>query len=360
MTGFRDSGCQIVAAIATFLLVFGTLSGCAGPTTIEPQAQAGGFKVSVQLDPPTLNPPQIGTLNYAVTDTAKDKRVTNFESVSDALMHTIVLSKDLTYFRHGFTDRTVQNQASIYTYFPKRGTFYAYTLFKPAGASLQVFTTTITSGPAEGEPALEVELAKQGPLPSQLSSGVRVQMAQGAGPVKVGQPAQFAFHVTERGSPVLGLWPLFGAPGHLWLVNESGGDFAHEVGSAESRQLLADATPAPNETPVAQPTNSTQLSNGQTTMPLGNPSPQPVPTLAAGVSQALATITAISAATLAPVQKTAQTSILETPAVQPSLGYGPDVIFTHTFPHAGLYKLWVELQYRSQVISGGYVVRVEP
>ena len=48
---------------------------------------------------------------------------------------------------------------------------------------------------------------------------------------------------------------------------------------------------------------------------------------------------------LSGVQQTPQSSILSTPEVLPSVGFGPDLAFTHTFPHAGLYKCWLEVQY---------------
>jgi hypothetical protein len=59
------------------------------------------------------------------------------------------------------------------------------------------------------------------------------------------------------------------------------------------------------------------------------------------------------------VQETAQSSILGTPEVVPSPAYGPIIAFTHTFPHAGLYKIWLEVYYRGQPVLVDYVLRAE-
>jgi hypothetical protein len=44
----------------------------------------------------------------------------------------------------------------------------------------------------------------------------------------------------------------------------------------------------------------------------------------------------------------------------PDLSFGPDVVFTHTFPHPGMYRIWVEVQYRGQVVTVPYNIRVQP
>jgi hypothetical protein len=42
----------------------------------------------------------------------------------------------------------------------------------------------------------------------------------------------------------------------------------------------------------------------------------------------------------------------------PSIGYGPNIAFTHTFPRAGFYKMWLEVLYRGQVSLVNYVIKV--
>jgi hypothetical protein len=334
------------AAFLIAIIALAASTGCAGPTSVDVGPQNGQYRVIMKMDPLTLNPPQLGTLTFGVTDAKTGKPVVAYEPVlgADTLMHTIVISKDLLSFWHGDTDRLVQNEASISTFFPKTGTYYVYTIYKPAGAPLQVFTSTITSGPPSEEATL-VEDASS----AKTAGSVRVQLVTSPSTLKAGTPAQLVFHLSERGRLIQEVEPYLEAPGHLWIVNERGEDFGHESGAAAAHQLIAPASPSPTEagaTSVAQ-------SSPQATATLA------LPTFAPGIGEALATITAVSVPTLAPVQQTAQLSVVETPAVQPAIGYGPDIAFTHTFPEEGLYKMWLEFKYRDRVVQVDYVVQVE-
>jgi hypothetical protein len=330
------------------------LTACAGPTTVDAGPQQGQYAVAMRMDPLTLNPPQLGTLSFSVTDTKTGKPVTAFEPVFGALMQNVVLSKDLLNFKHGFTDRLLQNEASIGTYFPKTGTYYIYTLYKPAGADVQVYTSTITSG----QPSEEPELIEDASSPKN-SGSVRVQLASAPSPIKAGQPEQLVFHLSERGRLIIDVAPFLGSPGHLWIVDQHGGNFAHESGAAEGHILVAAPSPSPSETFEAGGTTpSTSVPGGENISSLVGP-PSPAPTFAPGIANALATITAISVPTLVPAQQTAQLSVVQTPAVQPAVGYGPEIAFTHTFPSAGMYKMWLEFQYRERVVQVDFVIRVE-
>src|SRR5262249_26355768 len=109
--------------------------------------------------------------------------------------------------------------------------------------------------------------------------------------------------------------------------------FGAETGSSESRQLLG--TPG---------------------VPL-----TPGPTFAPDLANPLATVTAQPVPTFLPVQQTPMVSIGQTPgAVIPSIRFGPSAAFTHTCPTPGLYKIWVEINYRDQVSDVPWVINVAP
>src|SRR5215212_1462786 len=127
-------------------LVLVLISGCARLTTVEPQGQPSPYEVGVKIDPVTINPPQTGTLTFSVTDTSTGKPVNQYEPVSGALMHTVLISRDLQQFRHSYTQNLVDDAASLYTQFPEFGKYYSYTIFKPAGKGVQTFKATITTG----------------------------------------------------------------------------------------------------------------------------------------------------------------------------------------------------------------------
>ncbi len=337
---------SIIIMVASVLLVY----GCTGPTSVSPQGGSADYSVDIKMDPVTLNPPQLGTLNFQVTDNKTNKVVSAFDPVAAALLHNVIIGKNLEFFRHDSTQNLVLNQASVAAYFPKQGTYYTYSLYKPAGAPIQTFKSTIVSGTDSVEPQLteETKLIK-------TTNGLGVAWVKGTGAIRAGQQTQLLFHITERGDPVTSLWLNYSAPAHLWLVDQAGNEFTHLMGLADSRALL------PNATPGEGTTQSSGSSSEPITVevPVGGGTMTPVPTLFPSLSDALATVTAAPFPTLLPVQKTAGAGLTGTQLVRPAVGYGPDVVFTHTFPHDGFYKMWLELKWQDEVVTTDFVVKVD-
>lgn len=343
------------------------VSGCAGPTVISEGGSTGKYDVRVRLDPVHLNPPALGTLSFEVSDQTTSRAVTQFEPVFDTsdLMHTVIIHSDLTFFRHSFTERLVVGAASVPASFPEMGTYHTWTYFKPAGAELQVFKTAIQTGTEPVAQSQDVDLRPK------VSYGMRVELLHGEETWHAGEPVQLAFRVTQRGYPVRDLQPYFGAPGHLWIVEvphegeaghegeDAGPQLDHEMGTAQSH-VRAIATPVEGETEGTDSgfPNSGDLAGSDSVGGGMAPTP-PAPTFQPGVATAIASITAQPVSTLLPVQQTAQSSVIGTPVVQPAVGYGPEVAFTHIFPREGLYKLWLEVLHGSEVILTDFVIRVE-
>ncbi|MFL5735289.1 MAG: hypothetical protein ACJ78Q_19190 [Chloroflexia bacterium] len=352
--GLRATGSFVVVA-----LVLVMVAGCARLTSVDPQGQPAPYDVGVKIDPVTLNPPQTGTLTFFVTDTSTGKPVTEFDPVSGALMHTVLISRDMQNFRHSYTQSLVDDAASLFTYFPEFSKYYAYSLFKPAGKNLQTFKTLITTGDVQGS---EPDLVEDTNL-TKTKGWLTFHLLKENSPIKKGKPTQMVFNVTERGKPVQALWPYLGAPGQLWIIGEDGNDFAHLEGASEAH-VLPQATPESSEPSSSTTTGGTGAggtgAGGTRSGEAGTPVPvstEPPPTFAPGLSAALATAAAAPTQQLAPVQQTPLAG-LSTPEVVPGTSYGPNIAFTHTFPRAGLYKMWLEVLYRDQVVLADYVVRV--
>jgi hypothetical protein len=368
---------KMASGVAAVAVVFVAASGCSGRTVIVPESGPGPYSVSMGIDPPTLNPPQTASLSFDVTDTSTNKPVVAFERVSNALLHTVVISRDLQHFRHSYTEHLVGTHAAVYTFFPSLGEYFVYSLFKPAGAEVETFRASITAGGEGAEPDLVEDSS-----PVKSAGWLTFRLFTGASPIKRGQPTQLVYNVSERGRAVTALWPYLGAAGHLWIVDEHAGNFAHLAGISEARRLLPTATPSgaePTGTPTGEETVTAGGVAGEVTggtgaagqgaagTSSGFSSPQdvdesvlsqPSPTLVPSILNALATVTVLPPQQLAPVQQTAQSSVLTTPEVPPGIGFGPNIVFTHTFPEAGLYKLWLEVQHRGQVALVAYVVKV--
>jgi hypothetical protein len=319
----------IWAYVPVAVLLAALLSGCNGPTIIDQATQIGNYKIDFSIEPQTLKPPQFATLNYGVLDASTNKPPKAFDPVYGALMHNVIVSRDLTVFRHSYTDRGAQDQFSMPTEFPQTGEYYSYTIFKPAGADVQVLKGTIQSGDAGNGPVLAVDTDR-----AKLAYGSRFELLTAKDGVHVGKPSQLAIYATERGNPVTELWPFLNAPGYLWVIGQDGNNFGVEVGAAQGRPMGGD--------------NST----GQVV---------PAPTLIPDLQEAIASRTVQPVPSLVPAQQTALVSVVQTPGlVVPTSGYGPTIIFTHTFPKAGLYKMWAEMQYRNQVFTVDWVVNVAP
>ena len=129
----------------------------------------------------------------------------------------MVISRDLTAFKHSYATQSQVDQFSMLTRFPQTGEYYSFTMFKPAGGALQVLTGTIQSGDEGSAPQLFPDADR-----AKLAYGSRFELLTGPNPVRAGQPSQLAVYATERGNPVTNLWPFLDAPGYLWVMARTG------------------------------------------------------------------------------------------------------------------------------------------
>ncbi len=335
--GLRSGIAVLVASLAVL-----TLTACTGITTIDRPDGVGKYQVAFSIEPQRLNPPQQSTVNYELTDTSSGKAATNFAPVLGAAVHNVLISRDLTHFKHTYTNRVVLSGVSLPTYFPVRSKYYDYAIFQPAGDGTQVYAYTIQAADEGPAPALEDDTNRS---KVNRQYGLQLDLVTGSQPLHAGRDEQLAVYVTERGVPVTGLWSFLDAPGYLWIIDQEGRQFSWEVGTSPSHTTTAAGTATPSPTVAASGTVTPTLSP---------------PTLVPDLQNALATRTVQPAPTLAPVQQTAQASILGPQDVKPSTTYGPYVLFHHVFPAPGLYKMWFEFQYRGQVIQSDWAVQVEP
>lgn len=368
----RHAWRKATALLSLLALTGGIVAGCAGPTAVREGEATGRYEVAVKLDPVTLNPPALGTLSFELTDRQTRKAVTQYEPVFDTqdLGHMVIVNKDLNFFYHSTTNHLVNGMASLPASFPEMGTYYAWTYFKPAGGELQELTTSVQTG---AEP---VRQPQEEDLQAKVVYGTMIELLRGDETIRAGEPAQLAFRVTQRGYPVRDLDAYYGAPGHLWIVQvpevgaaeaeaqaeaQAEGTFpelGHELGSSQFyAQATPDATEEENQTDQGFPASGNFAGSAEQRGGLA-PTP-PAPTYQPGIATVIAARTAEPVSTLLPVQQTPQTSVLATPAVQPAVSYGPEVAFTHRFEHAGLYKIWLEIERERQVLLADFVVRVE-
>jgi hypothetical protein len=361
-------------ALAVALCLSLTLTACVGPTVVNGSDKAGPFNVRIKTDPPTMQAGQKATLNYYFTDPANgNKPVTNLALIDQRPLQVVVVDRQLAYFKHDYsTGPSAINSYPVNVLFGHEGTYYVYAEFAPtvvitdtatnkrvprAGETV-VYTSTIsfgTAGRVEEEPAPLNEDARP-----KTVGGVTVALSM-TNPLRVGQPATFAFTLSERGQPIPTLATYLGSAGHLILVDGEGQHFAHlraresmgqaggESGAGSTEGLGTGAesgnpsqvnTPQPNDTPVA----------GQATPTIGTGGLEPLPG-------------ATATGTANPFNDTLGFRPLPTVPPSVSLGggtYGPTITFEHKFEEPGLYTLWGQFLYRGQVLPADFVVRVTP
>lgn len=339
MTRSSLSGLKGWAAAALAAVTVSALAACNGPTVVDAPSSVTNYNVSINMDPQTLKPPQIGTISYALTDNTTGKPVKDYAPIFGALFHNVLISRDLSTFKHSYTERVLLDSVSMQTYFPIQSKYTSYGIFEPAGTDVNVYAHTIQAGSQGDAPALTDAMAS---ITRQRQYGVQVEMFTGPSPIKAGQDSQIAFYVSELGQPVTGLWPFLGEAGYLWMVDAEGGKFTWEVGTAATHG-------GTSGTPAAKPSVTGTVS-----------APTATPTTHPQLRDELATRTAQPVSTLPPVQQTAQVSIMEPQEVSPETTYGPYILFAHKFPEPGFYKMWLEFKYRNQVITSDWVVKVEP
>lgn len=340
MTRSRYSGLKGLAATLLAGLSMGALVACNGPTDIDAPAGVGDFQVALTMDPQTLNPPQIGTISYALTDQRTGKAVNQFTRVFGANFHNILISHDLQHFKHSYSDRVDRDVVSLQTYFPVTALYNSYAIFQPAESDVYVYAHQVTAAVEGDAPTLTDSDASRRRV---RSYGLQTELITAPETLHAGQDAQLAFYVTELGQPVTGLWPFLDAPGYLWMVDQEGGQFTWEVGASPSHVLTTTATA------------TSESATEATAVPT-----QPVPTFFPDLDDLIATRTAQPVSTIPPVQQTAQVSISEPQEVRPQTTYGPYVLFAHRFPDPGFYKMWFEFKYRGQVVITDWVVKVVP
>lgn len=176
----------------------------------------------------------------SLTFTIKDPTglaVTKVETVHEKLMHLLIVSKDLSWFRH---EHPVVQKDGTFTLgftFPVGGEYFLYHDFTPPNVGQQVVQVPLT---VEGAAPTSVKLTIDDKAPKTID-GYTVTLDTG-GPVKTGGETHLAFTITKDGKPVTTLAPYLGAMGHLVVISEDRSEFVHSHPHDEGAQHAAAAT----------------------------------------------------------------------------------------------------------------------
>lgn len=167
----------------------------------------------------------------------------NFETVHEKVLHLLVVSKDLSWFRHEHPAMQQDGTFTLALTFPAGGAYNVYYDFTPSPAP------GVAAGPGQQVVRVPVEVSGDVPAPVALApdastpktiDGYTVTL-DGADAVKAGGSATLTFTIVKDGTPVTTLAPYLGAMGHLVVLSENGEEFVHShpVGGHEGHAMTS-------------------------------------------------------------------------------------------------------------------------
>jgi Cu+-exporting ATPase len=275
-----------------------TPAAMASTMPMRPAAEAG---VRVELvAAPAITVGKPTSIAYRLTDATTGEAITDLVVSHEQPMHLIVVSEDLKQFQHIHPQPA--GQPGVYNVdvtFPTAGTYLLYDEFTRADGGDLVEQDRLVVGNGDRRPAVLAEDS----TPKDLH-GVRVVL-DGADTVVAGQESALTFSLADAntGTEVRDLQAYLGAPAHVVILSEDATKFAHTHGEQPGAEMDHPATTAEDD-------------HAATT---------------GGDEQAHAASDAV---------------------------YGPEIVFHHTFPAPGLYKVWGQFQtHDGEVIAADFVIR---
>ncbi len=197
--------------------------------SVAVKATAGGANSKVEAGKPA-------SLTFTIKDPT-GLAVTKVETVHEKLLHLLIVSKDLSWFRHEHPAVQKDGTFTLSFTFPQGGEYILYHDFTPPGVGQQVVQVPLT---VEGTAPAPVKLTVDDKAPKTID-GYTVALDTG-GEVKSGGSTHMAFTISKDGKPVTTLAPYLGAMGHLVIISEDRTEFVHSHPHEAGAEHAAAAT----------------------------------------------------------------------------------------------------------------------
>ena len=194
-------------------------------------AHGGRHTYTVALTTPTPAQPNTPTaliLSIRYGDGSK-ALVRDFELVHEKLVHLVLVSDDLSWFRHEHPTRGADGQFHLTWQFPHAGGYHAYADFTPADGDNQILSAPLTVGGgvslAANRPAALVPETQW----TRTVDGLTFSLAVQPGVVlRANSPALLTYTIRDQaGRPVRDMEPYLGAMGHLIALKQDLVDVVH-------------------------------------------------------------------------------------------------------------------------------------
>ncbi|MBI1282076.1 MAG: hypothetical protein GC179_28375 [Anaerolineaceae bacterium] len=277
------------------VFIFGMVS--AHDSTATPTAPAKSYVVNLSTEPKVIEANKPFTLTAAILMPDGQTPVTAFDEVHTKLLHFILVSEDLTQFLHVHPD---YQGGGIFVLkdvvLPTAADYVTFADFTPTGEE-QHFVRNILSveGATHEHPNLVVGS-------EEVTIGDLKMHLVNSAPLAAGGETHLQFHATSAttASDVENLDEYLGAAGHLVIIDQTSQTYIHTH-------------------PAGHDMESMSGMNGMSGMATSTPA-------MAGMEM--------------PMQ------------------YGPDLDFMAEFPSAGLWAMWLQVQYKGDVYTFPFVVEV--
>jgi hypothetical protein len=220
--------------------------------------------------------------------------------VHERPLHLLVISDDLAAFYHLHPEPATDGSFRVQHTFQHGGHYHVYADFTPRDAAQVIAQFALTvHGSARPTIALVEDTAG-----TKIADGVHVTMTTEQ-PLRAGEESMLTFTVTDATThtPVTDLEPYLGALAHFVIVSDDGRDFLHAHPMEHTEMAGAHGHSSHH---AALPMHAASMAHDTSSMPIPSAS-------------------AVNAHT--------------------------------TFPRAGVYKIWVQLQRGGRVITVPWVVR---
>ncbi|WP_206282250.1 hypothetical protein [Streptomyces rhizosphaericus] len=302
---------------------------------------------SLELGSYTARAAERGTLRLSVTDGSTGLPADDLVVHDGALMHLLVIGPTGELW-HLHPVRTAPGSYEVQLRLPAAGHYAVSAEFARRGGGVQQVRSatglTVADGPARGggAPAPRPELAPRGPG-TRTIDGVSVRLS--AHSPKAGE----ATTLTARVGDTPTLQPWLGMVGHMIVVGPL--DRADATSPTRMGRAAQDAPVWAHGHSMGGDMSGHSAPGGHTAPDTGGAAAHDMAGMRHGTHAAGGEASSMSG--LMPLNG-------DSPADETVAAYGPDASFVYTFSRPGYYRVWIQAERDSAILTIPYLLRVSP
>jgi len=190
------------------------------------------FRLEISTQPKNPQAGQQVELRLMVRD-RDNSAVRDFDTVHEALMHLVIVRRDLSGFAHEHPVISADGTFRLSYKFPSGGEYRLFADLAPKGSGGQIAAAQLK---VDGNRGAAFNLRTAASNRSQKAGDTVVELVPHQSPLPVGKtiPLSFALRDTRTGEAVTDLQPYLGVAGHLMLIHEAASTFVHSHPTGES------------------------------------------------------------------------------------------------------------------------------